>query len=169
MPYPLQKPPRGLLEVLRLKQAGKQPEWFSEQLVPVIDGREFYASDILAAFGGAAQVGALANLTRELTLTSSFGVKAISGNLTIGAAAATNVYLEIGVLFGAIGGSLAEYIVLQQVFIAQAAIGAILGIGCVLPNWVLPAGTIVRCRANGTAAGVDHSLDVSTLVENFNP
>jgi len=162
MPYNLMKPPRGLLELFRLKVGGKQPILFSEQVSPVVDVGPFYGSDLLLATSGTPTVGLL-NIQEDLVFTATLRVHAVSGELIIGAGAATNVGVSWGLL-----DPVGNRITVGQQFFAQ--IGALTAVtfGCVVPpGHVLPSGWGVFARAEGTAAGADHSLDVVALVENY--
>lgn len=161
MPYQLSKPPVGLLELMRLKVGGKQPTLFSETVVPVLEVSDFYAADILLNTSGAPTVGALANLLETLTFTTALRVHAVCATLVIGAAPATNIHVSWGYsLSGAEIG-------IGSQFIAQANAGAVLFCGSPFPGLVLPASAILIARASGTAAGVDHSLDVTATVDNY--
>lgn len=155
---------RGFLELLAGRNMGRTPQTVNDELVPTLDCREFMASSQLFGTGGGVTTGALANLTDGLGLTATLGLKAVGAELIIGAAAATNVSLSVGVT-GVGGGS--EYIPLAFGYFNNLAAGQIVNVGCVVPNWVLPPGATIFARAYGAAAGADHSLDVNALIENY--
>jgi len=156
------KPPRGLLELFRLKVGGKQPVWFGDQVVPTVDVGPFYGSDLLFATSGAPTIGAL-NIEETLAFTNTLRVHAISGELLIGAAAATNVSTAWGFL-----DPVGQAIAIGQQFFAQIPAATAVRFGCMAPpGLVIPAGWSIFTRASGTAAGVDHSIDSAALVENY--
>lgn len=160
----LQKIPRGLLELFKLRQTGEYPDDMSRTLLPVVDVSAFYSSDTLIAAGSAPTVGALApELIEDLLTTGGMlGILGLGGSLTIGAAAATNVQLSWGII---LPGS--TRIVLGCAFVAQAAAAAVVRFGSTFPRVVVPAGTTLFVQASGTAAGVDHTLNITGLLENL--
>lgn len=160
----LQKPPRGLLELMRLRQGGKQPTQFSDTVVPVLEVGAFYGSDLLLATSGAPTIGALNNLTEDLVFSATLRVHAISGRLIVGAAAVTaGGYIQVGLISDS-----QLRISLGGVAFGVAAAGSFVEFGCPVPGGpVLPSGWGVYARVTGTAAGADHDLDVTTLVENY--
>lgn len=164
MAFALSKVPRGLLELLNARTTGKTLNASQEFLQPTLDQREFYASSMLFGSAGTSTVGAItaAGISSSLTFTTTLGIKAIGGGLTIGAAAATNVVVSWGVNCNNVG------IPLGSVYVANAAAGQVVLFGGIVPNWVLPAG-IAGCfvNATGTAAGADHAILIRTLIENY--
>jgi hypothetical protein len=167
MPFPLHKATVGLLELMRLRTLGANPNLFSDQVQPVLETHEHYASDILRGLGAGSVAGAMANLTNDLTIDRRMAIKAVNATITIGAAAATNVTLEVGIIVANQAGVL-EYVNLYRQFYSALAAGAGVSCGGPVPNWVLsPRTSGIRSRVNGTAAGVDHSLDVSALIEDY--
>ena len=167
MPYPLQKSPRGLLELMRLRTLGEQPRLFSEQVMPVIESNPFYGADLLQVLSPTANVGAILNLASTQTMLNASGLRGLGAFLTIGAAPATNVTLMWSVVIGDPTG--ATEASLGSQFIAQAPATAALFCGLPLPLLVLPPGTLCRCRVVGTAAGADHALRVTVLFEDYTP
>lgn len=165
---PLVKAPKGLLETFRLRYLGVNPGAFGDTVQPTVDVSDFYASDLLLNSSSAPTVGALgAGLSEALLLTAPVRLRALSVGLTIGAAAATNVWLNIGIQFPASLGFPAVNCALGGVFLAAANATALYEHGVVCPGWVLPAGVTLYSRAVGTAAGVDHSLAVVALIDNL--
>jgi len=163
--FPLHKNAAGLLELLKAKNHASSPHWFGETLIPVLECREFYSTMQLLGTSGAATVGGLVNLTDTLQLTQPLGLKAISGQLTIGAAGGTNLRLDWGLFTSS--GPTGEQITLGSDFVPSFVAGQVIGFGDWLPNWVPAGGTLLFVRASGTAAGVDHSLDCNALIENY--
>lgn len=163
MPFPLHKVPTGFLSLIRGRTLGRNPSEFSDMAIGTIDMHEFFASDILIGTSSAPTVGALANLFETFQLTTALALKSIGAELTIGAAAPTNVFMQWGIQLPAGGvncwlGSLA---------CPAPLVGQIIAGGSVLPNWVVPAGTLIVAQASATAAGVDHSLAVRVCAENY--
>lgn len=169
MPFPLHKSPAGLLELLRLRTLGASPNTLSEEVRPSFDSTEFYAADLKLLNDETATVGALAALDNVLLLTGPTRVHAIGGRLAIGAAAATNLVVSVG-LRQTISGVRVGVGAWQ--FPAIAA-GGIVNFGTHVPPWVLPAASGVGgawsafAFVAGTAAGVDHSLSVRVLFDNL--
>lgn len=161
---PLQKSPKGLLQLFRLRDGGQQPTLFGNCVEPSADVRDFYAADLLTNTNGAPTVGGPPNLTETLVLGVDARVRALGAQLTVGAAAFTaGLYLEWGYI---VGGAAAPAITVGSAFLGVAVAGAIIGAGTPL-DIVLPAGTTFFARVNGTAAGADHSLLVNATIENY--
>lgn len=159
----LQKWPKGLLEVFRIRDGGRAPSGFGEAVQPVVDVSMHYASDILIMTTGAPTVGAL-NISENTVFSATLRVHAICGQLTIGAAAATNVSVAWG--FTDIGS--VNSVCVGSQFFAQIPAGIGVHFGCMVPpGLVVPPGWGFYARAGGTAAGVDHSLSAIAIVENF--
>lgn len=160
----LQKIPKGLLELFRLRHTGEMPDDFGKMVLPVIDTGPFYAADILIPASSAATVGALLpSLLEEFTITTALGMRSLGGQLVIGAAAATNISFAWGILIpGApVRCTLGSY------FVAQAAIGAVIEFGSTFDRIVVPSGATLYVRATGTAAGADHDLQIRGTLENL--
>lgn len=157
------KTARGYLELLLLRATGSSPELVRDELQPVLDMREFYAANQLLGTSGAATVGALApSLTDTLTFTNLLGLKAVGATLTIGAAAATNVTLAVGLNVGGL-----QAVPLGSIHIPAIAAAGVVEFGVIVPNWVCQAGTFIYAQCHGTAAGGDHTLDVHGIIENY--
>lgn len=161
---PLQKAPKGLLELFRLRDGGRQPTMFGDVVEPSADVKDFYAADLLTTTTGAPTVGALTNLTETLVLGVAARVRGLGGQLTVGAAAVTaGGFLEVGWFIPTQGQ--------PSMSMGSMSFGVALpaqNIGYGVPlDIVLPAGSVIYSRAGGTAAGVDHSLLVMALIENY--
>lgn len=168
MPFPLHKAPRGLLELFRLRTLGAQPAGFAETVQPVVEVGGFYAPDILITSNGTAAVGALANLTANLTLSADLLLYALSAELLIGAAAATNVSGFAAVRIQTAGVQVNCQ--LASRFFPAIPAGGRVGFGVPLGYpLMLRAGTVLRATVVGTAAGADHTLNVQGLFGNTIP
>jgi hypothetical protein len=167
VPLPLHKSPQGLLELFRLRQFGRAPDEFGSIVFPVVEVGDSYACQSLLTSGGTVGTGAIApNLTASLTLSADLRIRAFCGRLTIGAAAATNVALQVGVLLP--GTSLTEH-PLNNIFYPAIGIGGIVGVSTNLGQPItLRAGSVTYARASGTAAGADHQLYAAAVIE-FTP
>lgn len=162
--FALSKVPRGLLELLRLRTDGRMPDLFNNAVQPCVDSTPFYGSDLLIPASSTPTVGALnPALVESLTTTALVSVLSLGGQLTIGAAAATNIQVGWGVL---LPGQTVDSILGSQ-FLAQQAIGAIAQFGSSFNRLVLPIGSTLYVIASGTAAGADHSLRISGVLENL--
>ena len=160
----LQKVPRGLLELFKLRQTGEMPDDMTKSLVPVVDVSAFYASDTLIPASSVPTSGALLpELLEELVTTGAIGLLSLGGSLTIGAAAATNLTFSWGIL---LPGQTTRSI-LGSSFSAQAGIGAVIRFGSAFPRIVAPVGSTLWVQVTGTAAGVDHTLAIAGLLENL--
>lgn len=161
MPYPLQKGPLGLLELLRMKQGGKQPVLFGEQVVPVVNVTPFYGADLLkTGLTGAAAVGAV---TSPLTATEDVTVgpnllTSVGCQFVNGAAAGASLTLQWGFQ---VPGSASPQAPLGAISVVSYANG-VFNVGSALPYpLIIPPGTRLWARATGNAVGADHSLWVA--------
>lgn len=164
--FDLRKVPRGLLELLRLRSDGKNPGGLEESIRLTIESRDFYASDLLVPASSAATVGALGGvgIANVLTLTRNLGLRALGAELTIGAAAATNVTISWNLT---LPGAPLFAIPLGAQFFDALNVAANIRVGSGPFPFVLPAGSVLIAQATGTAAGADHSLNVRGLLENL--
>lgn len=160
----IQKIPRGLLELFKLRQTGEYPDDMSRLLTPVVDVSAFYGADTLIPASSAPTVGALnPELVETLQTTATVGMLSFGAELTVGAAPATNLTFSWGITFdGAPNRS-----PLGSIFVAQANAGAIVRVGSAFPRIVVPAGSRLYTSVSGTAAGADHSLAVCGVLENL--
>lgn len=164
MPFPLHKAPVGLLELFRLRTLGSNPPEFAGVVQPTVDVAEFYSADLKLFSGVTATTGALAGLSSVLTLTGPIRMHAIGARLVIGAAAATNVVIMVGMRDTQTGlrAPLASQVYGAVAATQEVHIGALVR-GLVFP----PTRWSVYAQATGTAAGADHILDVRLLIDNI--
>lgn len=161
MPFRIQRVPRGLNQLLKIF-GGETPIELEDRVRGTIDLGKYYESDIMFGTNAAPVVGALGGVgqTAVLTHTTILECKAIAATVTIGAAAATNVSIAVGVNWPF--GSATH---LGGIFIPNGAIGQVLRFGVLLPKpLIMTAGSQVIAWASGTAAGADHSVLVTELV-----
>ena len=90
---PLQKAPRGILELLRLRTLGDNQNKFSDTLDASVDATNFYGAD-LQVVSTDSLVGAI---TRTVTSVATVPgrILGLSGICTIGAAAGTRLSMRI--------------------------------------------------------------------------
>lgn len=163
--FTLAKAPQGLLQLFRLRTGGRMPDAFEQAVRAVIETRDFYGSDIYIPIGTTTTTGALAGLSNTLTVTGGpLGLRSLGAHVNIGAAAATNVFLSWFMVLPSFP-TLAIPIGSQNVGALAAGGSAICGTAP-LP-YVVPAGTQLTAQAQGVAAGVDHTISVRGLLENF--
>lgn len=165
MPFPLHKSPLGLLDLFRLRTLGNNPPQFGEAVTPVVEVAEFYAAENKLASSASPAVGGIggSGATSTLTLTGRTRIHAFTAQLIVGAAAATNVTLTVRLLQGttlACGASR---------FFAAVNAGALVTADLQLPlPIILPGvGWSVLATASGTAAGVDHQVRPTILIDNI--
>lgn len=162
--FDLRKVPRGLLELLRLRTDGKNPSGLEEAIRFTIETRDFYGSDLLFPVDNTATVGALATINNNNNLTRPIGLRALGGELTIGAAAATNVVCSWGFT---VAGFPAFIVPVGSIFFPNLAAAQLVRFGSAPLPFVLPAGSVLIAHVTGTAAGADHTLNVRGLIENL--
>lgn len=164
----LDKGPVGLLEQFRLRTLGQQPTEFGEGVAPSADVRDHYGADLLLVLT-ASTTGAPLSLTRSINLVNPVRLRAIAGQLTVGAAAFTaGLYIEFGVLVRTFSGTgvIAIPFGSQSYGVAAATQVIAAGTHC---DIILPAGSQLYARIGGTAAGADHTLECRGLMENYTP
>jgi len=101
---PLQKAPRGLLELFALKTLGRAPELFSNEVRPSVDVRDLYSADLVTA--QAAQTGG-AGVAATLTVPTGqvWLVDGLSCDLTLTVGAVVDsMYLSAVLSWQRIGG-----------------------------------------------------------------
>lgn len=164
VPFPLHKAPQGLLELFRLRTLGAAPPMFGDVVTPVIDVGEFYAAANKLCSSSAPAVGAISPpLIETFDISAAIRLHAVGAQLLIGAAPATDISLDVRVQIGAVS------CVLASQFFAQAPAAGRISVGTIVPAWVLlpqQALTLIAV-ASGTAAGADHSLSISTVIDNI--
>lgn len=162
----LQKAPRGLLDLFRLRTFGLQPDRFSNVIQPSVDVLAQYGSDLLQTTTSPPTVGALLNLTEAITFAERAHLLGISGLLTLGAAAGTNVYVEVGIQLP--NNASPQHVLGSIMFPAVAATQIVSVTGIVPGNgFVIGPQAQIYARAGGTAAGVDHSLQLTACYYNI--
>lgn len=168
---PLQKAPRGLLELLRLRTQGEQPTRFSDTLQPSIEAGAFYAADLLFSTQGGTEVGAI-NSNNGLTAQASpqqdpQWLVALGGALTLGAVPGTffEWWIQINLpASGAPGAILAS----GRIGLFANSTNDVMPFGIMLPQrLVVPAGAFYRVGVHGDGTGTDHSLNARYLVANL--
>lgn len=130
----------------------------------MLDVTEHYSVPLIS--GSAPTVGALPALQDTLVFTGSYKLYAAGGRLIIGAAAATNVTLTV-VLYDNVN---AQTALIPPAFLAQVPAAAVIDFGGALPHPIIvSAAHRIVVRAEGTAAGVDHSLAATSIIDAFIP
>lgn len=170
--HPLHKSPRGLLELFRLRTLGRQPDRFGDTVVPVVEVGEFYAADLKLVSTPALTTGAIggAGMSSTLTLTGPIRVHAAGAVVVCGAAAMTNVTVTVEVLRQSPAGPPTLGCPLVSYFFPAINAGARVGVGVPIGrSWVLLPGAAmgIIARISGTAAGADHTVQASTLIDNI--
>ena len=151
--YLIQRFPRGILEWLQLKGIAA-PNVLNPVVQPTIDLSHLYYDNAL--FTNSVAPPSAFPLGRSLQLTGMLRTFVVGGTLTIGAAAATNVTVSV-----AVGGP-QGVTGLGSWFFASLPAGAIVDFGVPYLG-LLPIGSQMLTRANGTAAGADHVITVSAI------
>lgn len=142
----------SLLQFLRIK-SGQGPSSLALELVPSMDVIEFYGAQSSLNGGQGGTPGAIAAGTVVAAAVTPRRYLAISGSITIGAAAGGFVTLGIGfTLQPGVGGT---------TFLAAGSFTPVVG-GIYRVVWgegrglILPAGHTIGLYVNGNAAGADH-------------
>lgn len=163
MPFPLNKAPRGILEILRLRTLGKNPQFFSEVAQAFIDTTEYYGADLLVSSSKALGAGAMTRTTQE-TYTVPGRLFAVSGVLIVGAAAGTQIRLSLSMTPP---GSSAD-VGIGELIVTAPVIGASYQVSSRLPKpMVCLPGTVFNFSTAGDAAGADHQPFLRTLFEQY--
>lgn len=139
----------GLLGFLRLK-GGVGPRLFGLRVDPSIDVTDFYGVDSTVT---TVQTGAAAAIGTGVQGTATVQPRrylAVSGNISIGAAAGTWLTLAVG-----FGDGLGNSFVVQTLSLTPI-IGGVYRIGAELRGLVLPSGYAPQLRVDGNAGGADH-------------
>lgn len=172
MPFPLHKAPSGLLELLRLRTLGGQPNLFSEQLLGTIRANEFYAVDLLRSGNTAGAAGAF---PRSVAGVVGAGVTGAPGGpialvsyaarCVMGAAGGTQLRIRVGIDIPDAGPTA---LVGAGVFTTPVAGGSYVVPVLFSPWLVLPAGSRFICDAESDAAGADHVLSFNQITAVLN-
>jgi hypothetical protein len=140
----------NLLAFLRIK-GGQGPNQLSLEVKPTIDVSDFYGmqSTFTSQEAGAAGVIGAGKLATAAVNPRRY--LAMSGHITIGAAAGTYLTIAIGYAHNV---ALANFVVLNSMTVVPVA-GGVYMIGAVFDR-ILPAGSFPVLFVNGNAAGADH-------------
>lgn len=164
MPFPLHKAPEGLLQLMRLRTLGANPNQFDEVAGAFIEVANFYGSDLLVSSTVTDAAGAISQTS---TGTAQFPGRlfAMSGQITVGAAAGTNLRLIL---------RFAPNVAFPPVTVADRVVtpvaNASFHISVLFPSpIVFKAGAQFVLSTSGDAAGADHVLTRRDLLENYAP
>lgn len=162
---PLQKAPRGLLELLRLKTLGEQPNAFDRTVSPSIDITDFYANDVQQTFN---VNNALAALPQTLTqpVTEPIRVLAMAAEMTLGAAAGTRLQVRVGVRSPQ--NTSTVWFASENVTAGLAAGLSYVAVGILSGPMVIPPGWTLVAHAVGDAGGADHQLSLRWIPQILN-
>lgn len=159
MPFKIDRPPLGVFQWLKMF-GGRGPDNLEDNIRGVVDLRDNYSAPLLVTSSNAPTVAALTGIQDTLTLTGSpCRIRGVAAELIVGAAPVTaGGFLEVGYIIGGIGLSLGAF----SYSVALAT--QVIGFG-VPVDIVLMPGTVFYSRGGGTAAGADHSLRITVLLE----
>lgn len=167
---PLQKAPRGLLELLRLRTLGDQPYEFGSALEPGIDCTPFYASDLQKTLSFGPSVGSLVvvgGLEFTAIPVNPILVYGIGGQLTLGAAPGTYVEWSVGLR---LPQATAQPCILATGRKTALIAAQVIPFGSSLSVPIIcPAGGAIYVQCKGDGAGADHSLLITDLIADLNP
>lgn len=155
MPMPLHKAPLGLLEIFRLRTLGRNPDEFGSQVIPVTDVTDNYGLDLLSGVAENAAAGVVSQFLTSVVSANARRYIAVSGNITIGAAAGT--YLTMGIGYQLPNSP--NFFYLNTTTITPV-IGGVYRIAAGISPLLLPPGHAVFFSTNGNAAGADHLLEL---------
>jgi len=166
MTSPLHKVPRGLLELLRGRTLGRTPDELGGIVTPTIETTAYYAADILLTSANTATTAAVPILSNYVT-TAAFRVYAVGAVFVNGAAAGANMFLSWGIQVGGLAPTpnTNTELALGQIALGTTVAGQAYHGGSVIDSYYALPGSILWARVNGTAAGVDHQLNVVALIE----
>src|SRR5262245_21666376 len=167
---PLQKYPKGLLELLRLRTEGFQPGEFGSAVIPGVVANEHYGADLQFTsqdlsgpvpfpYAGNFVIGAGAAAPGPIRLMN------VSCEIVIGAAAGTRLLARIGIQTPA-SSSPTTWVAAQQFTPSIEQTFAFLT-NFPVP-FVLMPGTGIALRVDGDAAGNDHSVNFRSLQQVLN-
>lgn len=154
IPLRLSKFPVGLLELFRMRDNGRVPTLFSDEIDPSVDVTDFYGADILVASGSSAGAGVIGR-TQSDTIAKPQRLLTIQGNLTIGAAAGTWLTLTVG--FSIPGGTFGVQL---GAVTFTPIIGGTYRVAAPVMGLVLPDGCQLFTSSEGNAGGADHVLQL---------
>ena len=163
MPLPLHKSPVGLLDLLKLRTLGRNPEWLNEVVGPILDATNFYGADLQVVASDSGGAGAMSRSVSG-TAARPGRLLAMSGQVTVGAAAGTQIRLLVSYTPGP---SFSAVILATEVITAPVA-GAVYAVAAVLPSPIVFApGAGFTFTVAGDAAGADHTPVRRDLFENY--
>lgn len=162
---PLLKVPRGLLDLLRIRTLGRNPDAVDFSIKPTIDATEHYGSDLVVVDSTSIGAGAI---TRTCAGTSTFPGRliAMGGFVVVGAAAGTQIRMMLSV------GTQANItgVPVGEVYITAPVIGATYTVSAVLSKpIVFGPGWQFILTVQGDAGGADHTILLRSLFENYAP
>lgn len=165
MILPLSKTPRGLLELLRLRTGGKNPDEVSGTLVATIESGGFYGADLQTVTAGGPTVQAYPFAS---TVSMTRGGRLLGAELivVVGAAAGTQHRLRVAYRPGAQFGG----VTIAQTIVTAPAAGQIYSaFAPINPGLVFGVGAQFVFSAESDAGGADHSFQTRVLFEDYQP
>jgi len=169
MSNPLHKAPSTLLmDLLRLRTQGKQPDEFGTSVLPTIDLLPFYASDLLANTA-TSSTGAMPLTVTTTALSIPLKMVGVAGRIQIGANAGTRIGATVGAFLpgpAAQGG----FFPLFQSSAGQGGTpfaGMEFWVGGKLPGppVVFPPSAVLQLRVIGNQTGSDHQGSLLMMFE----
>lgn len=160
---PLHKASRGLLELLRARTLGRNPDVLSSTVMPSIESTGFYGADLQVV---ATQVSAAGAMTRTLDgVAANMGrLFSASATIVVGAAAGTQIRLE----FLYRPSAAFSFIPLASTVITAPVAAAVYRCAVLLPEpLIFLPGAEFRAGSAGDAAGADHVLQRAEFFENY--
>lgn len=154
---PLDKAPRGLTNVLDLKTLGRQPDEFGLLLAPTFDAYEHYIADKLITVNSTMNPVSPSAfpISSQTVAGADVMLKALSGVVTIGAAAGTRLDILLGVQIPSSSQSMC--VLAFQRFTPY--IGGQFWLPVLFHRpFLLPAGSVLLLQAFSDAAGADHAF-----------
>lgn len=161
MPFKVDRPPLGVFQWLKL-YGGRGPAQLEDNVRATVDVRDNYSAPLLLCSTGVATVGALATLNDGLVLTGPpCRIRAVTCRLTVGAAPVTaGGVITVGMSIGGIPCALGSFAFNVAIATQQIEFGVPMDI-------VVMPGTEFYARTAGTAAGADHTIAASIILENW--
>jgi len=158
--FQLHKAPRFLIDLLRLRTQGGQPNQFGSQVIPIVDTTRMYGADMQlssSAASGATAVPA----TVTFTIVNEATYLAVAGEFTVGAAAGTFAALTIGYRSSASSVFVPLY---SERIVPTAGRSYFYG-GQLRQPIVARAGAQFLSLVQSDAGGADHVVDLRMLSE----
>lgn len=156
---PLHSSPDGLLELLRLKVQGKNPDQFSDVLQPTVELTEFYGAKSVVAVTETGAAGVLPQTQNAAASAFPRRLLALSGRVVLGAAVGTNISMQLAVVVQGQAVHVGS-------FAAATFAGGIFAVAAQLPRpLVLPPQHSYSVAVQGDAAGADHVVSIRYLYQ----